>query len=169
MVLNCVGIEEITEVERIVNEQIRANISLDERRDVPIKEATEMGAMALFGEKYGERVRVIIFDPKYSVELCGGTHVANTGNIGMFKIVSESSIASGIRRIEAVTALEAESLFSVSYDTIAELSEFLKSKNILESVKSLVEAKNQLEKDLELKENVLRKMGMFCYKSRILT
>lgn len=91
---------------KIVNEQIRRNIALNEQRNVPIKVAQESGAMALFGEKYGEFVGVITFDRNYSVELCGGTHVKATGEIGYFKIVGESSVAAGARLIEAITADE---------------------------------------------------------------
>ena len=98
----------LRDVERMVNSLIRMNIPLEEKRDVPIEEAREMGAMALFGEKYGDRVRVIRYGE--SVELCGGTHSRATGNLGFFKILSESAIAAGIRRIEATTGFNAELL-----------------------------------------------------------
>jgi alanyl-tRNA synthetase len=95
--------EELQKIEKMVNEKISENILLDEKRNVPIKQAQEMGATALFGEKYGDFVRVIIFDPAYSMELCAGTHVKSTGEIEKFKIVSESSVAAGVRRVEAIT------------------------------------------------------------------
>jgi len=107
--------EEIAKVERLANKRVREAIARDEHRDVPIAEARAMGAMALFGEKYGEEVRVIRYGD--SIELCGGTHVDNTGNIGMIKIVSESSIAAGVRRIEAITGAAVED----AYDTIADV------------------------------------------------
>lgn len=131
--------EEIAEVEQIVNKKIRENIALDEKKNVPIGEAQEMGAMALFGEKYDDFVRVITFDPEYSVELCGGTHVPRTGNIGLFKIVSEGSSAAGVRRIEAVTSVEAEKYFQRKLQLISELEEMLKNpKDLKKTVENLV-------------------------------
>ncbi|WP_370089712.1 alanine--tRNA ligase [Ekhidna sp.] len=142
--------EEIAEVEKIVNQKIRENIALDEKQNVPIAEAQEMGAMALFGEKYGDFVRVITFDPQYSVELCGGTHVPRTGNIGMLKIVSEGSSAAGVRRIEAVTSVEAERFYQQKLDLIAELEEMLKHpKDLKKSVENLVKENLAAQKKLE--------------------
>ena len=115
--------EEIRKVEHLVNSRIREAIPLDEHRDVPIADAKEMGAMALFGEKYGDKVRVIRFGD--SVELCGGTHVHNTGCIGMLRIISESSIAAGIRRIEAVTGRGLEEVNDKIQDTMRELASIL--------------------------------------------
>ena len=113
--------EVIRQVEHLANALVRQTIARDEHREVPIAQAREMGAMALFGEKYGDKVRVIKYGD--SVELCGGTHVANTGNIGMIKIVSESSIAAGIRRIEAITAANVEDAIDNIEDTLKSIKE----------------------------------------------
>lgn len=142
--------EELQRVEDIVNRKIRENIRLDEKRNVPIEEAKKLGAMALFGEKYGDFVRVITFDPKFSVELCGGTHVPATGQIGLFKIISESSVAAGVRRIEAITADEAEKFVNDNQKLLDQIKELLKNpKDLLIATKNLLEDKNQLEKKLE--------------------
>ena len=111
--------EEIRKVEHIVNARIRANIPLKEYRNIPIEEAKELGAIALFGEKYGDKVRVIQFGT--SIEFCGGTHVAATGNIGMVKIISESSVAAGVRRIEAYTGARVEEMLDTIQDTLSDL------------------------------------------------
>ena len=113
--------EEIRAVEKIANQKIRKNYPLVETREMPIGEAQAMGAMALFGEKYGETVRVVQFGT--SAELCGGTHVQSTGNIGMVRIISESSIAAGIRRIEAITGEAVEKLLDSEQDILAESKE----------------------------------------------
>ncbi len=115
--------EEIRQVEHLANQMIRDAMPREEHREVPIEEAKQMGAMALFGEKYGDRVRVIKYGD--SVELCGGTHVANSGNIGMVRIVSESSIAAGIRRIEAVTGARVEEMLDTVQDTLGHIKEML--------------------------------------------
>ena len=141
--------EELRKVEQRVNEKIRENIALDERRAVPIEEAKNMGAMALFGEKYGEEVRVITFDPNYSRELCGGTHVSATGQIGQFKIISESAVAAGVRRIEAISGKGAEQWTEEVEDQVIALKDVLKSKDLLKSVEKLMSDKAELEKKLE--------------------
>lgn len=142
--------EEIQEVERIVNHKIRENITLEELRGIPIDEAKKMGAMALFGEKYGDQVRVIVFDRNYSVELCGGTHVRATGNIGFFKIIAESSVAAGVRRIEAITADAAEDYVHQQENLLNELKATLKSPvDLKKAVESLLSERNQLQKQVE--------------------
>lgn len=142
--------EEIRSVEDIVNQKIRENIPLEEKRNVPIEQAKSMGAMALFGEKYGDFVRVICFDPRFSVELCGGTHVQATGNIGLFKIISESSVAAGVRRIEAVTAEEAERYVNEEIRLLEQIRGLLKNpKDLVSTTKNLIEEKHALEKKLE--------------------
>ena len=111
--------EELRKVEHLVNAKIRANVPLQEHRNIPIEEAKELGAIALFGEKYGDHVRVIQFGS--SIEFCGGTHVAATGNIGMVKIISESSVAAGVRRIEAYTGARVEEMLDTIQDTLSDL------------------------------------------------
>lgn len=142
--------EELAEIESIVNTKIRENIILDERRSVPIAEAKAMGAMALFGEKYGDNVRMITFDPQFSVELCGGTHVKATGEIGVFKITVETSVAAGIRRIEAVTGPQAQELLFSRYQMIEELGGLLKSpSDPIKGANQLLARLKAVEKELE--------------------
>ncbi|MCD6555713.1 MAG: alanine--tRNA ligase [Bacteroidales bacterium] len=158
--------EEIEKVERTVNARIRKNIPLEEKRDVPMPEAKKMGATALFGEKYGDLVRIIKFGE--SIELCGGNHVSATGKIGFFKIVSESAVAAGIRRIEAITSVEAENYIFNELKAFKEVKFVIKSsKNIKESIekvlnenknfKSLLE-KFEKEKTKHLKQDLKNKI-----------
>ena len=114
--------EEIARVEAIVNARVRQTIPFEERRAIPIAEAEAAGATMLFGEKYGETVRMVTFDPDFSRELCGGTHVANTGAIGQFRITSESSVAAGIRRVEAVTGAGADAFVRERLGLLSETS-----------------------------------------------
>jgi alanyl-tRNA synthetase len=141
--------DELKQVEEIVNEKIRENIPVI-IKEMPKDEAIKLGAMALFGEKYGDVVRVVIIDPEYSIELCGGTHVGNTGEIGFFKITSESAIAAGIRRIEAMTGKGAEQLIQNTFHQLTTINQQLKNpKDTLAGVEKLVEENQQLKKQLE--------------------
>ena len=154
--------EEIRAIEKMVNKEIRQNLALSENRAMPVDEALETGAMALFGEKYGDHVRVIRFGD--SVELCGGTHVQSTGQIGFFKITRESAIAAGIRRIEAVTGDRAEEFIFRQNDTIATLENMLSpGKNIIESVEKIMLENNELAHRLE----ELEKEKLIAVKSRL--
>lgn len=140
--------EELRQVERIANQKVREAIALDEHRCVPIAEAKAMGAMALFGEKYGEEVRVIRYGS--SVELCGGTHVANTGNIGMIRIISESSTAAGIRRIEAITGRKVEESMYLIQDTLHEIGTmFNNAPNLMQTIRKAIEENADLKKQAE--------------------
>jgi alanyl-tRNA synthetase len=141
--------DELKDIELKINAKIRENIQLDEQRNVPISDAKEMGATALFGEKYGDLVRVITFDKEFSVELCGGTHAKATGEIGLLKVTSESSVAAGIRRIEAVTGQVALDLVTKAYDQINSLKLELKSKNPIEGVEQLKSKVRELEQKIE--------------------
>jgi len=140
--------EELALVEQKVAAAIRQNIALNEHRTVPIATAEKMGAMALFGEKYGEVVRVIQFGD--SVELCGGTHVKNTAEIGLFKITSEAAVAAGVRRIEAITSVTAENFVKEQLDMLGEIKRLLKSpKSPVEAIHDLMQKNNQLSKEIE--------------------
>ncbi|GAB3718309.1 alanine--tRNA ligase [Spirosoma flavus] len=146
--------EQLAEVERIVNEKIREDIKLDEKRNVPIEEAKALGATALFGEKYGDFVRVITFDPNYSVELCGGTHVPATGHIGLFKFTGEGSVSTGVRRVEAKTSAGAEALVNEQMAVVSELKELLKApKDVVKAVQALLEERSALQKQVEALQN----------------
>ncbi len=141
---------QIQEIESIVNAKIRANINLKEQRSVPIEEAQESGAMMLFGEKYGETVRIITFDDEYSKELCGGCHVTATGSIGLFKIILETSVATGIRRIEALTAKAAEDYVQEELNLLTEIKNLFKNpKSLTKAVEDLQEANKKLKKETE--------------------
>lgn len=141
--------EEIEKIETIVNEKIRENISVDIKQ-MPIDEAKKLGAMALFGEKYGDVVRVVTMRNDFSIELCGGTHVKATGQIGMFKVTSESAIAAGVRRIEAVTAVKAEEFYRYKLNLLTEVSAALKNPaDLVKSVQQLSEQNSELQKQVE--------------------
>ncbi len=142
------SLDEIRKVEHLANERVRKAIARDEYRNVPIEKAREMGAMALFGEKYGDEVRVIRYGS--SVELCGGTHVDNTGNIGLIKIVSESSIAAGIRRIEAITGRRTEQVVDEMQDTLRQIgSMFNNTPNLVTALRKSVEENTELKHQVE--------------------
>ncbi|UCA59746.1 alanine--tRNA ligase [Chryseobacterium rhizoplanae] len=139
--------EEIALIEEKVNKKIKESIALQEFRSIPIKEALEKGAMALFGEKYGDNVRMIQFGS--SKELCGGTHVKNTSEIGHFKITSEGSAAAGIRRIEAISGDKSEEYFKNLEKQIIELSQLLKSKDVVRSIEKLIEENTSLKSEVD--------------------
>ncbi len=140
--------EELRKVAEIVNEKIRANIPVF-IKEMPKEEAMKLGAMALFGEKYGDTVRVVTIDPKFSIELCGGTHVASTGMIGAFIITSESSVAAGVRRIEALTGGAATKYLFDKVQESKTLVELLKTKDPIKTIEKLIEDKSILEKKVE--------------------
>ena len=140
--------EEIRQVERMVNEMIREDIPLDEHRDVPFDEAKKLGAIALFGEKYGDKVRVVRFGP--SCEFCGGIHAKATGKIGFFKIIAESSVAAGIRRIEAKTGKECEELLYQTEDILKAIKGFFNNAKDLQAViAKYIEEHDSMKKDIE--------------------
>jgi alanyl-tRNA synthetase len=151
---------EIEEIERIVNKKIRENIALKEERNVPYQTALDSGVTALFGEKYGDFVRVITFDDHFSKELCGGTHVKATGQIGVFKVIAESAVAAGVRRIEAITGIKAEEYLVQQTKLIQQLKELLKNPvDLVKSVDILIDENNKLKKELD--KTVLEKAAGF--------
>ena len=139
--------EELRRVEQLVNRAIRANYPLEEKRDATKEEAAAAGAMMLFGEKYGDRVRMVRFGT--SVELCGGTHVSATGNIGFFKILNESAISAGVRRIEATTGAKAEEVIYAAEDTMRNVADYLNNPQILQSIKKIMESNEALKHEME--------------------
>jgi alanyl-tRNA synthetase len=142
--------EELEKVEQQVNEKIQENIPLLEERAVPIDEAKQRGAMMLFGEKYGDFVRVVTFDPDYSVEFCGGTHVDATGRIGYFRFTGETSVAAGIRRVEAITGMRADHYLREERKSLEQIKSVLGSqKDPVKSVSELIEQNKRLEKELK--------------------
>lgn len=147
--------EELKRIEDIVNTKIREAIPLNERRNVPIQEALKTGANALFGEKYGDFVRVITFDNQFSVELCGGTHVQNVAQIGVFKIIAESSVAAGVRRIEALTSDGADQYIENQFKLVEEIKELLKNPvDLKKSINLLLDENNKLGKQVEKFESI---------------
>ncbi len=142
--------EEIEKVEKIVNEKIAAQIALKEQRNIPYQEAIDSGVTALFGEKYGDFVRVITFDDKFSKELCGGCHVRNTADIVLFKIISESAVSAGVRRIEAISGSKAISFLTDQSNKLEEIKDILKNPvDIQKSIESLIEESQRLKKQLD--------------------
>ncbi|MFM7729136.1 MAG: DHHA1 domain-containing protein, partial [Flavobacteriales bacterium] len=139
--------DEVERVEALVNERIRKNFSLEENRSMPIEEARKTGAMMLFGEKYGDVVRVIKFGN--SVELCGGTHVRSTGEIGMFRIQSEGAVAAGVRRVEAISSNGAFQFINTELETLEQVRQQLKTKDVLKSIADLQARNNDLQKQIE--------------------
>ena len=139
--------EQLREVEMLVNRAVRADYPLVENREATKEEAAAAGAMMLFGEKYGDRVRMVRFGT--SVELCGGTHTRATGTIGFFKILSESAISAGVRRIEAVTGEQAEKILYAAEDTIRNVAEYLNNPQVVQAVKKMLESNEALSKEVE--------------------
>lgn len=142
--------EEIKQIEDIVNAKIRENIDLKEERNVPYQKAIESGVTALFGEKYGDHVRVITFDDNYSKELCGGTHVSGTGEIGFFKIMSESAVAAGVRRIEAITGTRASQVIREYFELMNNFKELLNNpKDFVSALTKVIDENQSLKKEIE--------------------
>ena len=160
--------EELRKVEILVNQKIRMNIPLEEHRNMPIEEAKALGAMALFGEKYGDEVRVVKYGS--SIELCGGTHIPSTGMIGALRVIGESSIAAGVRRIEAVTAEGADQVFYTQQDLIRELRALMNNMpNLAQAMKKSIEENADMKKQIEdyIREKAMRLKGEIVEKATI--
>ncbi|MFM7105177.1 MAG: alanine--tRNA ligase, partial [Flavobacteriales bacterium] len=138
---------EIAAVSELVNEKVRANLQLDEKRGITMQAAKEAGAMMLFGEKYGDSVRMITFGS--SVELCGGTHVRTTGDIGQFILRSEGAVAAGVRRIEAISATAADQFIKAELMQLNDIRELLKTKDAVKSLSDILSKNIRLEKEIE--------------------
>ncbi len=142
--------EELNQIEDIVNEKIRQNIPLKEERNVPYQQALDSGVTALFGEKYGDFVRVITFEDQYSKELCGGTHVKATGQIGFFKLVAESAVAAGVRRIEAITGKHSAAVIREHFDLVKNLNALMNNpKDFASALHKILDDNNALRKEIE--------------------
>ena len=160
--------EELRKVEVLVNQKIRMNIPLEEHRNMPIEEAKALGAMALFGEKYGDEVRVVKYGS--SIELCGGTHIPSTGMIGSLRVIGESSIAAGVRRIEAVTAEGADQVFYTQQDLIRELRALMNNiPNLAQAMKKSIEENADMKKQIEyyIREKAMRLKGEIVEKATV--
>jgi len=160
--------EELRKVEILVNQKIRMNIPLEEHRNMPIEEAKALGAMALFGEKYGDEVRVVKYGS--SIELCGGTHIPSTGMIGALRVIGESSIAAGVRRIEAVTAEGADQVFYTQQDLIRELRALMNNMpNLAQAMKKSIEENADMKKQIEdyIREKAMRLKGEIVEKATV--
>ena len=156
---NAVTKEELAQIESIVNQRIRENISLEEVRNMPIADAQKTGAIMLFGEKYGETVRVITYDKNFSIELCGGTHVAATGEIGLCKIVSEGSVTAGVRRVEVLTDAVAENYLNEKVVLLQKAMEAFKNpKDLLKAITDLQDSNKELLKREE--QSLLKEASM---------
>ncbi len=146
--------EELHQIEEMVNEKIRDNIKLDVQTNVPIQQALAQGVTATFGEKYGDFVRVVAFDPAYSLELCGGTHIPATGEIGLFKFTSEGSVSAGVRRVEAITGQAALERMREQEATLDQIRDLLKGpKDLVKALEGLLEERSTLQKKVESLEN----------------
>ena len=157
--------EELDEIEMLVNENIRRNNPIEEERSITMDEAMKKGALAFFGEKYGDRVRTVKFGD--SIELCGGTHVTRTGDIGFFKIIRESAVAAGIRRIEARTGKEAEEFIRTSSNLVRKITELFKTHEVVGALEKMMDENQQMKKDFEGFQHEMRAVALNHMKTKI--